>query len=119
MQYEHQVRTQRCFLTALQATFWYIMGTLDILFDTALVILPTMVVWDLQMNWQKKAIVASAFAFRALCVPFLKPTSLTTANVPPESSQPKSSDWCFWETYRPHQTYPTTPWHISLPLNAT
>ena len=42
------------------------MGTIDILTDLALVALPARIVWDLQMDWEKKVVVVSAFAFRLL-----------------------------------------------------
>lgn len=38
----------------------------DIVTDITLIALPTVVIWDLRMNWQTKLVVVSAFAFRIL-----------------------------------------------------
>ncbi|KAH9832789.1 hypothetical protein Tdes44962_MAKER00270 [Teratosphaeria destructans] len=45
---------------------WAVLGTVDMLIDGILMILPTWIVWDLQMSRDKKITVASAFAFQIL-----------------------------------------------------
>ena len=51
-------------LTKKLIVFWDVIGTMDILTDIALIAIPAMVVWSLHMQWQKKLVVVSAFAFR-------------------------------------------------------
>ncbi|EMC93958.1 hypothetical protein BAUCODRAFT_216315 [Baudoinia panamericana UAMH 10762] len=48
--------------------FWTTIGVFDILTDLALIALPTRVIWDLRMPWQKKSLVACAFSFRILVI---------------------------------------------------
>ncbi|KAK5111933.1 hypothetical protein LTR85_011680 [Meristemomyces frigidus] len=43
-------------------------SVIDIMIDVALVALPTRIVLDLHINWQKKVIVESAFAFRLIVI---------------------------------------------------
>ncbi|KAF2770779.1 hypothetical protein EJ03DRAFT_350074 [Teratosphaeria nubilosa] len=43
---------------------WAILGTVDMVIDGILMILPTWIVWDLQMSRDKKITVVSAFAFQ-------------------------------------------------------
>ncbi|KYG42592.1 hypothetical protein M433DRAFT_55115, partial [Acidomyces richmondensis BFW] len=56
---------EKCFDTT---AFWDAIGMFDIVTDITLIALPTVVIWDLRMNWQTKLVVVSAFAFRILAV---------------------------------------------------
>jgi hypothetical protein len=40
----------------------------DILIDFTLIALPTLIVWNLNMRWQRKLVVVSAFTFRLVYV---------------------------------------------------
>ncbi|KAI9732959.1 MAG: hypothetical protein M1818_007392 [Claussenomyces sp. TS43310] len=55
----------RCFnLTA----FWNYFEILNIITDFVLIVLPAFVMWRVQINWRRKAAVASCFASRALVI---------------------------------------------------
>ena len=49
-----------------QKSFWNYFGILNILTDAAVVLLPAIIVWRLQMNQKRKTVIISCFAARVL-----------------------------------------------------
>jgi hypothetical protein len=53
-------------LTGQKKGLYYYVGILNILTDVGLVVLPVLVVWDLQLKQEKKLFVVGLFATRLL-----------------------------------------------------
>jgi hypothetical protein len=53
-------------LKFVQRPFWYTVGSVDIITDIVMIIVPGWIVWTLQMTVSKKIVVFMAFAFRIL-----------------------------------------------------
>jgi hypothetical protein len=56
-------RSSKCFSAVV---FWNVIGSVDILIDVIMIIVPVWLVWTLQMSTSKKIVVIIAFAFRIL-----------------------------------------------------
>lgn len=51
---------------AMQTTFWTYFGIMNIVTDLALVLLPFVIVWKLQVTAARKVVVAGCFASRTV-----------------------------------------------------
>jgi hypothetical protein len=65
----HQTRSATEYqLTRSQRGLYSYVGIMNILTDTALVVLPIPMMWKIQISWQNKAFVIGLFAIRLMCV---------------------------------------------------
>ncbi|RDW56656.1 hypothetical protein BP6252_14069 [Coleophoma cylindrospora] len=94
-----------------QIAFWDFIGVMDILTDIAMIFLPAILVWSLQMSQSKKLTVVLAFGTRVLIIPL---TILRLYYISTTSSR-----LIFDQTSAAYHTYLSTTVHLNIAVIVT